>query len=244
MSYLDDYRNRLDRYGINVGDVYKNSTEQFVNEKFSSSPTFRVATVKNNADEESEIDIRVIGVERLGSLREILLRPQESIELGSYLRFDENDWIVFDEYGTGITNKSMVAKCNRLLKWKDAEGKLHEYMCVSSASDLGSKSKQGKSEIEWNKYDIKLPRNQLFVFVPRNIHTDKIILNQRFIFGNRAYEVVGIDDTSGVDMDGFGVIQLTIRLHTARDGDDFITKVAENLYGNDSEVDKGGGRLW
>lgn len=246
MSWYDNYQKRLRRYGYNVGNVYKNSTENFVNNVFDSSPTYRRAgVISRKYPDMSQIDIRVIGVQRLGTLREVLFRPNESIEMGSYLLFDDEKWIVFDEYGTGISPKVMVAKCNRHIRWEDKTGKLHEHMCVVSATDLGSKAKQGKSEIEWNKYDIKLPRNQLFVFVPLNESTDNIKHNMRFIFGKRVYEVVGIDAITSVTMENFGIIQLTVKLDTTRENDNFDSGIAENLYGNEQHIDDDrGGRIW
>lgn len=251
-NFISRHRNKLLRHGYDVGNVYKNNTEYFVSENFSSSPTFKNALLSSRKyPNKTNIHIRSIGVERLGSLREVLFLPDESVELGAYLNFDEADWIVFDEYGTGISPKVMVAKCNRVLKWLDKNGVSHNQLCVASSTDLGSKSKQGKSEIEWNKYDIKLPRNQLFIFTPLNDNTKEIKLNTRFIIGSRVYEVVGVDDTTSVSIDGFGIIQLTIRLTTTRENDDFDNGVAENLYGKDDEnnfiendMNDGGDRLW
>lgn len=257
-NHHDKYKRRLHRNGKDVGEVYNNNTVAFINATFHASPTFRVLEVDSLQHPTiKEIDARITEIERMGTLREVNFRPNEGLDMGAYVKFDEDTWIVYDKYGgVGSTSiKVLVAKCNRTIKWIDADNITHEFNCISSATDLGSKAKQSKNEIEWNKYDVRLPLGQLFVFVTLNKATDKINLNQRFIFGRNVYEVTGIDDVTAVNKEGFGVIQLTVKITTVREQDDFTTNIAQNLYGIDvptttmgiqtlkTEEDQGG-KLW
>jgi hypothetical protein len=255
-EHLDKYKRRLGRNGNDVGEVYKNNTIAFIEATFHASPTFRVMGVNSNKfPEVTEMDARVVEVERLGSLREVILRPNEDLNIGSYVTFDNETWIVYDKYGsigTGNSVKLVVAKCNRIIRWRDADGKILEFDCVSSATDLGSKAKQSKNEIEWNKYDVRLPLGQLFVFVEANKDTTAIKLNDRFIFGRNVYEVTGIDDITNVEKDGHGVVQLTVKITTVRAEDDFENGIAYNGYTvedtttptDDTNNSGDGGMLW
>jgi hypothetical protein len=270
-DFLDKYKRRVGRNGDDVGEVYKNNTIAFIEATFHASPTFRVMEVQSTQFPEiKEIDARIVEVERMGSLREAILRPSQFLDVGAYATFDGEDYIVFDRYGgTGATNvKLLLARCNRQLKWYDKDGKLNDILCVASATDLGSKSKQSKNEIEWNKYDVRLPLGQLFVFVEINETTKDIKLNNRFIFGRNAYEVTGIDDITGVNADGYGILQLTVKIAPSKDKDDFENGIAYNSYRvetpletevetiqsmnkvatttetNKEEEGKNGGRLW
>jgi hypothetical protein len=234
MSHLDKYRSRLSRNGTNTGEVYASNTIAFIEATFQASPTFRVLeVVSTEFPEITQMDARVVEVERMGTLREVLFRPNQGLNIGTYVKFDGGTWLIFDKWGstqshTGL--KVLVEKCNRTLKWKDANGIVQEIDCIATQSPLGSKANQGKNDIEWNKYDVRLPLGQLYVFVEKNDITSTISLNHRFIFGSNVYEVFGIDDTSSVDNNGFGVIQLTVKVATKQDADDFQNRIAFNQY--------------
>lgn len=244
MSFLDNYTRRLRRSGNDVGEVYENNTIAFIDVTFHASPTFRVLGVKSTQFPTiTQMDARVVEVERLGSLREVIFRPNQSLDIGTYVTFDDDTWIIFDKFG-GTCVKVLVARCNHTLKWKDKNNNILEVDCVASASDLGSKAKQGDNEIEWNKYDVRLPLGQLFVFVEANSSTRQVQLNHRFIFGSNVYEVVGIDDTTLVNKDGFGIIQLTIKKTTKQDADDFTNRIAYNDYSIEESSGDNGGGLW
>lgn len=254
MSYLDKYKNRLGRKGNNVGEVYANNTIAFIEATFSDAPTFRVLeVVSRQYPEITEIDARVVEVERMGTLREVLFRPYQGLNIGTFVKFDGFTWLIFDQWGDKDSTKyvALVEKCNRTIKWQDKDGVIHELDCIASQSPLGSKAGQGKNDIEWNKYDVSLPTGQLFVFVERNDLTDSIQMNQRFIFGRNAYEVFGIDDTSFVDKNGYGIIQLLVKIDVKRDADDFTNRIAFNSYEtsvadvtNTSDTGDTGGNIW
>lgn len=261
MSYYDRYVRRLSRSGKDVGEALTNNTINFINSTFHASSTYRGSMpVESSIHKDiKSIDGRVVEVERLGSLREIILRHGDSLEVGMYVEIDDEWYMLIDKYGgTGSTSIKMLAiKTNEFLRWRDKEqyanyiendiDEYHEIRCVASATDLGSKSKQSRNEIEWNKYDIRLPVGQLFISVEKDARTEKIDLEDRFIFGRNVYEVIGIDDITLVDDDG-GIIQLTVKVTTKRKNDDKDGNgIAENKYGSiiniDDESDNGG-RLW
>jgi len=250
-DHINRYRRRLNRSGKDVGEVYKNNTIAFIEATFHKSPTFRVLEViSTEFPNIKNMDSRVVEVERMGALREVIFKPNESLGVGTYVKFDGDTWLLFDKYGgTGSTSIKMLAqRCNRSLKWKDESGNILEFECVAGATDLGSKAKQSKNDIYWNKYDVRLPIGQLFVFVELNDTTKHIRLNQRFIFGSNVYEVSGVDDTTGVSRNGFGLMQFTIKLATKRDEDDFVNGIAYNNYkeqpSTEPPVDNGEGDIW
>ena len=241
------FNRRVGRNGNDIGEVYKSNTIAFIEATFHASPTFRVMEVESyNHPDITEMDARVVEIERLGTLREIVLRPNDSLDIGTYVKFDGDTWLLFDKYGgTGATSIKMLAiKCNRTIKWKDKNGTIKEYDCVASATDLGSKSKQSKNEIEWNKYDVRLPLGQLFVSIELNPDTKEIDLNDRFIFGRNVYEVTGIDDITSVGSDGYGIIQLTVKITTKQDRDDFEGRIALNEYDIEDTESGEGGSVW
>lgn len=250
MSYLDRYKSRLTRNGSNTGEVYTNNTIAFIESTFADSPTFRILEViSSEFPDVKEIDSRVVEVERMGTLRQILFRPKQGLNIGTYVKFDNETWLIFDQWGDRNSTKytALVEKCNRTLKWKDLNSNIIEVDCIASQSPLGSKASQGKNDIEWNKYDVSLPLGQLYVFIEKNNITMSVEMNQRFIFGQNVYEVFGIDDTSFVDKDGHGIIQLLVKISTKQNGDDFINRIAFNEYETiitPTNTDGQGGRIW
>lgn len=237
-NYINKARRRLGRNGKDVGEVYSNNTSAFMESNFHIATTFNVLEVKSNElPDLNQIDSRVIEIERMGSLRELLFRPYQGLVIGAYVGFDEDTWLVIDSWGNKtMTQKAMMQRCNNRINWLNKDGDMNTYMCIASQSPLGSKSNQGKLEIEWNKYDVSLPLGQLYVFMERNKDTSAITLNHRFIFGNNVYEVTGIDDTSMTNPDGYGIIQLTTKVTTRQDGDDFINGIAFNKYEDVEEL--------
>ncbi|QPK89729.1 hypothetical protein IEN91_04570 [Bacillus velezensis] len=247
------YRERINRSGENVGDALSNNTIAFIESTFSDSTTFRKLGVTSYENPDiTEMDARVVEVERMGSLREILFRPtSKGLREGTIVTFDDHKWLIFDRFSN---TKVTAEQCNRKLKWIDRNGVLQEFDCVASSSDLGSKAKQSRGEIQFNQYDVSLPLGQLYVFVELRPETATIKLNQRFIFGSNVYEVTGIDDTTVVREIGdseYGVLQLTIKITTIKEEDNFDTKVAYNEYKDQSTVTPtegndgdNGGRIW
>ncbi|SDX95546.1 hypothetical protein [Thermoactinomyces sp. DSM 45892] len=230
MSYLESYQNRLKRNGSHNGEAYTNNTIAMIQSTFHASPTFRVLGVRSaQYPDLMQMDARIIKIERLGSLREVIFRPNQRLEIGTYITFDDDTWIIFDQF-RGLVSKVIVAKCNHTLRWKNQHDQILEFDCVASTMDLGSKTKKSKDEIRWNKYDVPLPMGQLLVFVESNSATSQIELNHRFIFNRKAYEVVGIDGTTLVNKSGFGVLQLTLSLTTLQEGDDLTNRIASNRY--------------
>lgn len=253
-DYIDRYKRRLNQNGKDLGEAYNNNTIALIESTFHASPTFRVMEVDSYEKPHiKEMDARVVEVERMGTLREVLLRPtSEGLNEGTYVKFDGYTWIIFDTYGE---DKLLVQQCNRKLKWYDKDGVLHSLDCIASSQDLGSKAKQSKNEIEWNKFDVSLPLGQLFIFVELRPETEIITYGHRFVFGNKVYEVIGIDDTTTVRERGdnaYGVLQFTAKVTTIREQDDFDNHIAYNTYDDTSTVspDEGdtstgeGGRIW
>lgn len=230
-DYIENYRKRLNRVGKNVAGAYQKNTDVFINAHFTESTTYRKLRVESyEFPHIREIDSRVVELERMGTLREVLFRPHEGLNIGTIVEFDNETWLVSDKWGSKDAGnfKALVQKCNRTLKWKTRDKVIREVDCIASAQPLGSKANQAKNDIEWNKYDVSLPIGQLFLYTEFNPYTKLIEMNERFIFGANVYEVVGIDDTSNVDKYGYGILAMTLKITTKRDDDDFVNRIASS----------------
>lgn len=232
-NYLDRFKNRVSRNGDNVGDTYANNTISFIEATFSDTPTFRKPEVISyEFPDIKEIDVRAVEVEVMGTLRQLLFRPFQGLNLGTYLKFDGFTWLLIDQWGDRTKYKytAYVERCNNFLKWKDKDGNIQEIDCIASQSPLGSKAFRGKEDIQFNKYDVSLQIGQLYCYAEKNPLTETIFVNQRFILGNTVYEVYGFDDVSVVNQQGYGIIQMILKISTKQSNDDFVKGIAYNSY--------------
>lgn len=246
-DYLEKYTKKISQSGNSISESINTNTMNYIQSKFKDSTTYRRAKYyhrKNDIRFDGEIDIRVLDIRRMGSIKNVLLRPSETLDVGNTLVFDDEEWLIYDRYGSKENHfKLEISKINDRLIWVDANGIINDLPCVSGTTYIGSKSRQNRYDIETNTYDVRLPAGQIFVFAEYNKDTKTLDLNQRFIFGRKVYEIAGIDDVTSVESSGYGIVQFTMKLTTIKESDDFETGIAENHYKNE-ESENGGGGLW
>lgn len=226
MSYFDDYKNRLDEYGGSISGSRMAVTEVIINRSFADSPSFRVGTLNNNS-----LDLRV---ERGKDLKDennsktFLFRPNSVVDRGDLIDVDGDNWIVIDRnYTNNLLPKADVLLCNEHLNW-DQDGSLISYPCAT-------RQYRPLRSIKEDREDINLPSGYLFVLAPHNEDTRKVKLRQRFILGDQAYEVVGVDSTTYVYRDK-GVVYFSVSIVPEKDRDDITNRVADNSGLNGSNT--------
>lgn len=229
-SVFEEYTERTTAHGENLKERYEKDTNRFIFESFENSPTYRDINVYEFGESIGTYGVRVNMIERMGNIRSILLKPGETLTVGNMATFEERTWLLYDKFGYYESGVKMTAmRTNHNLTWKDEEGVLNSKRCYASSSDIGSKSKQSRANIEYNKYDVRLPYGQLYVFIETTEATKDINLNYRFIINNIVYETIGLDNTSHVE-DGYGLIQFTVKRTTIHPQDDFDLGIAYNKY--------------
>ena len=110
------------------------------------------------------------------------------VSRGMYYQFEDNYWIVtFTDNILRTMKNTIIRRCNNTLRWKDNEsGVLISYPCVLDY-DAGSFSPQKTK-------DIITPNNHITIIVQGNTDTNKILVNQRFIFNGRPFKIAGYND--------------------------------------------------
>lgn len=244
VSVFEEYSERVNSYATNIRGRYELDTKSFILDNFDDSPTYREIEVHEYEESIGTYGVRVNMIERMGNIRSILLKPDEDLNVGNMTVFEDRTWLIFDKFGHRDTGVKLTAmRTNYNLKWIDRDGVLNTKRCYASSSDIGSKSKQSRANIEYNKYDVKLPFGQLYIFIETTDATEKIDLNQRFIINNIAYEVIGVDNTTHVEdhkivdketgkeeFHKYGIIQYTVKRITKHPKDDFELGIAYNDY--------------
>lgn len=244
VSVFEEYSERVNSYATNIRGRYELDTKSFILDNFDDSPTYREIEVKKHEESIGTYGVRVNMIERMGNIRSILLKPDEDLNVGNMTVFEDRTWLIFDKFGHKDTGVKLTAmRTNYNLKWIDRDGVLNTKRCYASSSDIGSKSKQSRANIEYNKYDVKLPFGQLYIFIETTYATRRIDLNQRFIINDIPYEVIGVDNTTHVEDDRvydeetgkpifrkYGIIQYTVKRITKHPKDDFELGIAYNDY--------------
>lgn len=230
VSVFEEYSERVNSHATNIRGRYELDTKSFILDNFDDSPTYREIEVHEYEESIGTYGVRVNMIERMGNIRSIILKPDEDLNVGNMTMFEDRTWLIFDKFGHRDTGVKLTAmRTNYNLKWIDRDGILNAKRCYASSSDIGSKSKQSRANIEYNKYDVRLPFGQLYIFIEVTDETEKIGLNQRFIINKIAYEVIGVDNTTHVE-DGYGIIQYTVKRVTRHPKDDFELGIAYNDY--------------
>ena len=103
-------------------------------------------------------------------------------EIGTRYRFDNNIWIVFsaDNIKTD-TSAVYVRRCNNTINTQDKYGNIHREPCYIDY-------KVTENQI-FRNYSIDVPSGRIYVQCQLNKYTNKINVNDRFIFGDDAYKV-------------------------------------------------------
>lgn len=236
MGFSDNYRRRVATYGNNESEAIQNSTFETVNNSFTNAPNYRVVQVDGQ-----DFDVRILDGKTDGD-KKLLLRPQSKIPVGSYVEYDNKFWLVFDLNGELFSPKATIESCNEIMKWKDASGVIHEYNTLATAT------RNTKFDIVSDKMQVEMLQAGIYAYIPYNEFTKTIRASMRFIFGNSVYEITGVDDLTMVDVNRVGLMQLSCRVTTSTEGDDFTTRIANNdvlhVNENGSDGSGGGGGLW
>lgn len=240
--------------GENLGDSLRKNTHYLKDKKFSDAMTYRLAKYyvnKGTAKESSGTkDIRVIEIDRQGSIRNILFRVGEKLEVGNILEFDNELWLAYDLFGSTTDDiKLRVSKINDVLKWKDRNGFIHEIPCISTTTALGSSANSNDGGYLDNAYNVHMPTGKILIFAELTEPTTKIELKQRFIVGSKVYKVVYKDDVTLVDSKYYGVLKFILEVDLTYDTkDDFENSLAYNdlleIQDNDeneTEIETGNG---
>lgn len=110
--------------------------------------------------------------------------------LGIMSYFENSYWLVVNtNTRVGATSSIFLRKCNNYLKWVDSYNILHSWNCVvvrdlSNDSSLDFGSKNTSPEI----------KGTTKILIQRNIETNTIQVNQRFILDGFAFKVTNINN--------------------------------------------------
>lgn len=216
---LTKYKARL--MATSISDAYINDTVSMVNDDFDKTTSYRQIEIDGVSD---ECNVRLTDD---SSKLKIWLRPKKSINKGMYVLLDGKMYMVTDFVPNEIYPKAEIELCNNTLRWRDTLNDLNEYSCIVKGESI---------ELNETTYgDRRLVATsdaELKVLVQYNSDTKKIKVDDRFLFGNNAYNVIGIDNITNVYQEK-GFIKLTVQATGKTATDDTTSGVANDTGNSD-----------
>lgn len=115
--------------------------------------------------------------------KKIIFRDlQYSPDIGTRYQFDDNIWMVFSANNIRTDSSSVyIRRCNNTMNTQDKYGNIHKEPCYIDY-------KVTEAQIFKNQ-QIDTPSGRIFVQCQRNQWTDKISINDRYIFSGTVYRV-------------------------------------------------------
>lgn len=205
---LQAYKKRLG--ATSSSEALVNASRQQTKSLFTNSPLYKVIQV-NGLDKGVRVNYES------ENERQLLLLPEDSVDKGSIAFFDELNWLVTEFIPNLVYPKAIVTICNEIARWNDGVN-TYEYPAVAVGKGY---------KLEDNKKYMRLAEGDVVIKIPFNDETKTIKELQRFIFGDRAYQVIGIDNMSNV-LNGIGILEVTLELTSKADTDDIVADVADN----------------
>ena len=139
MNYKDIWIEKMKLNGTSYPQTIKNKTDRYYVRHFKENQSYRLAKYKQSNREELEKDIIVINEDNDFDKKKVYLLPNNFVQCGDYLYFDDYWWIV-GEFNPNLESPvGKVDKCNQMLKWKDENG-IHEYPCTLANDGYGVKT--------------------------------------------------------------------------------------------------------
>lgn len=228
MSYFDMFKTRMNAIGVSVSDEYTNETTAFINANFKDSPTYKQIMINASTD---LIDARIINTsyaDKEYGTEKLLLKPNQTIELGDLITVGDKKYIVIDvDINIPVYPKATIKLCNSEMKWKDKISLLQNLPCIVSNKN---------SLLSEDKYFL-LPDGNINVVVQFNALSNTIIRQLRFVFAGEVYEVIGIDRLTDVYKE-HGFTSIKMKSVTVKP-----TEKAKDI-GDNTAIWAGGASVW
>lgn len=221
MSYMDDFKARMNQNGNSVAESQFNTTANFINSHFADSPFYKVVKVNGTIDLEVQLqDIssvtRSANVSLVqNTLKFMLLKPNTSVNIGDMVELDSIFWIVSDFISDNtLFPKAKIEKCNFVLPLKTGETKTlvgydglkrPVYDIQPTFTNVQCLLRTSVATIGLNQ-PINLPQGQVSITTQYNDISKSIKEDDNFEIYDRQYKVIGFDFTSIVQGIGCLVI--------------------------------------
>ena len=163
--------------------------KSIISTEFKNSTSYNLVKI-NDVDK----NVRIVEDNSLiknPNKKRLLCYPDETINIGNIVEFDNSKWICTETDTTSqINDVGLITRCNNTLKYYDQNSVLYQIPCIISKSlNLNT---------EENKY-IETVDNSLFLIVSNTLITQQIKVNDIYNLGKYNYQISSVpDDISSI----------------------------------------------
>jgi hypothetical protein len=216
MGAFDDFRNRMQAQGSSSAGAYTNDTIAFIKATFADSPFYQQILIDGTA-----YGVRIMRDDKSPHIKHASFLPNTVIPKGGIAQYNGDYWLVTNFEPHSMYPVAELTQCNSVLKWKDAQGAMHQVPCTSTSLrrkiDLRTDKIMGMGDFE------------LFIHAPYQSDAKLIEPSMRFIMNGQAWIVAGLDNLSNV-YDGYGFIEFGMEIDRTQSGDDLTNSIADNSH--------------
>ena len=199
-------------YGTtNDKDVQLYNLKNQVNDRFTD--TIDYYKVKINKVDRDALIVRTIKTDE----KTIKSRAGETFEMGDYVEFENNTWLVIaKDMCNQVYTSGTLKLCNYTLKFQSPDGTILSYPCITS----NTTSANGNDE---NKV-ISLGANKKSILLPYDEHTSTLATDRRLYVDKRTkptpYMITGDPDTTTYNYGGKGLIYIMVEQRVKQETND------------------------
>ena len=217
MAYIDVWKKKMQDYGVDENKSRINTSKSYIKRHFKYDDSYRDAIIQKLDMSRENIDIRIKIVDNTTSKRRIIFPPDTKIEVGSYLEYNNEIWLIREFQNEGLSPYGVAYICNQTLNWEGLEQPIPCYTEDSAYNDKG----------EINLDYFSMVDGKLACYVPVNKITNCISQNMRFIFNHNdgmIFEVISIKNVTTPNV--YKIVMKKVEYFKGKD--DLVNNIAYN----------------
>lgn len=199
MDWLENERKRHN----NLGGSYKGSLEKqtvnFINSTFKQSNTHKVVNIEGTKYEVRMVTEKKFTVASGYTVMKLMFLPYTKVDNGTYVNIGDKVWLTTYANNKELAPHTLIRECENSLEI-EYRGEIYNYPCVL---ETRVRNTQNIKELDY----VDLSLDSLKITLPYNEITNSIDLKQKFLIGDRAWEIQGKNNLTLVK-DGRGLIEL------------------------------------
>lgn len=220
MSFLEAKKRMMSVKGTSPIEALEYNSAYTYSKHFDESNAYKKGILLQKDFSETEIDTRIINIDKSVYERRIQFKPHTKIEEGDYIYYPDIDryYIVKEFQFNSIVPYAIATECNQILRCKYFGRDIPCYMENSSYGSKGVVTNQPY----YSDFD-----SRGVILVQKNEITKKIYNGMRFIFNNSKEDIYQIAKVNGVFTKGY--YQMVCRYTKYLQEDDLENNYAFNI---------------
>ncbi|RPK31848.1 Ig-like domain-containing protein [Paenibacillus xylanexedens] len=207
MNSISDYKKRIGKQK-NVETATVKHAKHSIKTFFRHSPSFEEVLLNND---EVKVPVQIVSDAKIPTVKTILMEPDYSIKAGHSIKRSNNEiWLCLSDDPNDVYVSGKIERCNFDLRWIDQDGFIQSFPSILY---FNARSNFGTEEDKL----MNLPAGRRQIVVSKNVETQLIQRDTRFIIGSEAFKVIDTDY-----MSDDGLVNLSLQ-------SDQIDPVKDNL---------------